>query len=115
MASEFLTVNSVDHQMAIQFALNTRTGAQNLDDPENLWRKTFQVVSTDAEPGSAMMALAMSEEASIPPGGAVYVAPRLFWRVSNDLDAVLSAGTMFSRIATVDQKLSTFLLFIIGT
>ena len=111
MTQEFLTINSADHEMAINLALATRTGAQNLDDPELLWRKVLDVVSTDAEVGSAMLVLDMEENQTIPPGGRVYVAPRLFLRTVNDLDRQLDTGDLFTAIATINQPLSTFLLF----
>ena len=111
LGAEFLTVNSVDHDMFYTAELNTRTGGHNLDDPENLWRKSWRIISTDAEPASAMMHLDLEEQADVPPGGVVYVAPRLFFRQTNDIDAQINAGGQFARIATISQPLSTFLLF----
>lgn len=111
MDTEFLTVNSADHAMEIGLQLNTRTGAHNLDDAEQIWRKDWAVVSTDAEPASAMMTLELEEGLDVVPGGKVYVAPRLFWRFANNLDRQVDTGDLFVRIATIAQPLTTFLLF----
>ncbi len=87
--------------------LNTRTGGFNLDDPENLWRQAA-FLAVNVTEGSSRDAL---EENSPPPGGQVYVAPRLFWRFTNNLDRQVDIGDLFVRIATIAQPLSTFLLF----
>lgn len=108
---EYLTIASgTDLLMAVRFALNTRTGAHNLDDPENLWRFAHTVVSQTAA-ATENSSEQFLEIHNPPEGGAVYVAPRLFWRFNNELDRQVDIGDMFTRIATVSQPLSTFLLF----
>ena len=103
-----------DLAIRVSFALNTRTGAQNLDDPENLWLAAFETdianVEATAGTGAAIVAQFESENDVIP-GGVVYVAPRLFFRLTNNMDRQIDTGDLFARIATVTQPLSTFLLF----
>ncbi len=109
-AVEFLTVGLADHAMTYDVQLNTRTGTHNLDDPENLWRKTWNQISPVITTVGSLTAL-FEEENDIPPGGVVYVAPRLFYRQENNIDATIATGALFTRIATIAQPLSTFLLF----
>ncbi len=115
MGSEFLTAtDNADLQIVGDLQLNTRTGGHNLDDPENIWRMLFRrdVANIEATAGTGTaIVIDTIERNDAPPGGQVYVAPRLFWRFSNDLDRQVDIGDLFVRIATVDQRLSTFLLF----
>ena len=115
LVTEFQTAaDNADLEMAVTFELNTRTGAQNLDDPENLWRASYAMLVANIE-ATAGTGTAISETMQssndIPPGGVVYVAPRLFFRFANDLDRQVDIGDLFARIATISQPLSTFLLF----
>lgn len=114
-AIEFLTAtDNADLSMDIDLQLNTRTGGHNLDDPENLWRTQFNAMVANIEAtagtGSAIFGL-FSGANDVPPGGLVYVAPRLFWRLTNNMDRQIDTGDLFTRIATINQPLSTFLLF----
>ncbi len=111
IATEYLTIASgVDHEMTSLLELNTRTGGFNLDDPENLWRhRVSLVVSIGAATEVAQAEILEINDLS--PGGVVYVAPRLFWRFSNELDRQVDTGDLMTRIATINQPLSTFLLF----
>ncbi len=109
--TEYLTAASgTDLEIIINMALNTRTGAQNLDDPENLWRAGY---TSEIQVAAATETTTQFffEENEVPPGGVVYVAPRLFFRVGNDMDRQIDTGDLFVRIATISQPLSTFLLF----
>lgn len=113
--AEFLTVpDNADLEILTDIALNTRTGVHNLDDPENLWSTFFRsiVANVEATAGTGTAVIADYEAHNdVPPGGVVYVAPRLFWRFINAMDRQVDTGDLFVRIATVDQRLSTFLLF----
>ncbi len=115
IAAEFLTVpDNADLDIGFQVELNTRTGAQNLDDPENLWRfrHTDVVANVEATAGTGTAVRGDWQTANrAPPGGIVYVSPRLFWRFTNTMDRQVDTGDLFARIATIMQPLSTFLLF----
>jgi len=110
LQQEMLTVGLADLEMTYRIELNTRTGGHNLDDPESLWRREYSniaaVITTVGEVVQDFM-----DKNDPPPGGRVYVAPRLFWRFVNNLDRQVDVGDLFVRIATVSQQLSTFLLF----
>lgn len=112
IGTEWQTMADVDLQIAADMELNTRTGAQNLDDPENLWRARYDIVTAVSSTAGTNMGTIETKEDNFPPkGGFVYVSPRLFWRFTNNLDSSVTAGQLFVRIATVSQRLSTFLLF----
>ena len=114
-AVEFLTApDNADLDIGFNVELNTRTGAQNLDDPENLWRfrATSSVANIEATAGVGTAIFGQWETKNrAPPGGVVYVAPRLFWRFTNQMDRQIDTGDLFARLATIGQPLSTFLLF----
>ena len=112
---EFLTAaDNADLDINAAFQLNTRTGDQNLDDPENLWRAAWRQpianIEAAANTGTAITAM-FSGINNVPIGGRVYVAPRLFWRFNNETDRQTDTGDMFAIIATISQRLGTFLLF----
>ena len=112
---EFLTVpDNADLDINITLELNTRTGGHNLDDVQNIWRfrnsQATPNVEATAGTGTAVTADFQSRH-DAPPGGVVYVAPRLFWRMNNEMDRQIDIGDLFARIATIDQRLTTFLLF----
>ena len=114
-STEFLTApDNADLEIAATLQLNTRTGLQNLDDPENLWQSTFfqevANIETTAGTGTAVTDSFFGANL-VPPGGVVYVSPRLFFRFINDMDRQVDTGDLFTRIATISQPLSTFLLF----
>ena len=112
---EYLTaIDNADLDITFSVELNTRTGVHNLDDPEQLMRLGFRTVIANIE-ATAGTGTAISQaykgENTVPKGGTVYVAPRLFFRVANAMDRQIDIGDMFVRIATINQPLSTFLLF----
>jgi len=111
-ATEYLTIASgVDHEITDLLELNTRTGGFNLDDPENLWRIRHSLVVSIGAATEVANAEIFGENDIQPGGGVVYVAPRLFFRFSNAMDRQVDTGDLMTRIATIDQPLSTFLLF----
>ena len=113
--TEFLTApDNADLDIGALLELNTRTGGFNLDDAENLWRARYFSPIANIEATAGVGTAVVGEFLGIndiPPGGLVYVAPRLFWRFTNALDRQVDTGDLFTRIATVNQPLSTFLLF----
>ncbi len=109
--TEFATAASAALSINHRLELNTRTGTHNLDDPEQLWRQVGDVEIVDFETAGPPIYLAFSDQKTPPPGGRVYVAPRLFWRFTNNLDRQVDIGDLFCIIATVAQPLTTFLLF----
>lgn len=111
MAVEFSTAASAALEISHRLQLNTRTGNHNLDDPEQLWRQEATLRIVDYEAAGPPVYAAFSDQRSPPPGGRVYVAPRLFWRFLNNMDRQVDTGDLFALIATVAQPLSTFLLF----
>jgi len=111
LGTEFATIASAAISIDSRLELNTRTGTHNLDDPEQLWRQETAGRMVDTEPASAMNWYLTSGTRDPPPGGRVYVAPRLFYRFLNNMDRQVDIGDLFALIATVAQPLSTFLLF----
>ena len=111
MVSEFLSVAGADHEMSARLSLATRTGDFSLDDAELIWRLGVSVVSAFQGTGEGENVMPFSDHKFPPPGGTVYVAIRLFWRFLNNLDRQVDTGDLFTAIATIDQRLSTFLLF----
>ena len=114
-STEFLTApDNADLDITLGMELNTRTGAQNLDDPENIWRSVFRqaIANVEATAGTgAAITGQFSGVREAPPGGVVYVSPRLFFRVTNSMDRQIDTGDLMALIATVSQRLSSFLLF----
>ncbi len=111
MAIEFATAASAALAMDGRLQLNTRTGNHNLDDPEALWRLDINYRVVDFETAGPPIYAGFTDHRTPPPGGRVYVAPRLFWRFTNNLDRQVDVGDLFALIATVAQPLTTFLLF----
>ena len=110
--TEFNTSSEADLEILAELQLNTRTGTHNLDDPENLWRMSIaQILTFAGVTAAGLSGMFAIEENEAPVGGQVYVAPRLFWRFTNAMDRQVDTGDLFARIATISQKLSTFLLF----
>ena len=115
MLLEFLTVpDNADLSASFILGINTRTGAHNLDDPQQLWRMQHGEVVANVEAtagtGTAVNAN-FGGMADVPPGGRVYVAPRAFQRFANDLDRQVDTGDLFGLWATINQRLGSFLLF----
>ena len=112
---EFLTAaDNADLDIDIILSLNTRTGVQNLDDPENLWRAQWfnEIANIEATAGTGTAIHDVFHGSNdVPPGGVVYVSPRLFFQTINNMDRQIDTGDLFVRIATISQPLSTFLLF----
>ncbi len=110
LSIEWLTLANADLEITYRIELNTRTGAHNIDDPESLWRvEHFTIGSQEAAVSNVLGEWVDRQDP--PPGGRVYVAPRLFWRFTNNMDRQVDAGDLFTRIATVAQPLTTNLLF----
>ncbi len=108
--TEHLTITTADHQMEILIQLNSRTGAFQYSDPEQIWR--WQLSTSVTAPTTA------TSQAMIPVLEALsygepelFVAPRLFWRLNNDIDATVNADVMHARMASISIRL-TFPLFV---
>ena len=113
--TEFTTApDNADLVIDALLEFNTRTGGFNLDDPENLWRfrrgQAVANVEATAGTGAAISADYLGIN-NVPPGGRVYVSPRGFWRFTNQMDRQVDTGDLFALLATIDQRLGTFLLF----
>lgn len=106
--TEIITLTT-DTALQVDLQLNTRTGIHAIDDPEQIWRSDIGV-SLNVTEGSQTNII-VDELRPAEPGGKVYVAPRLFWRFTNNLDRQVDIGDLFVRIYSVDQPLSAFLLF----
>jgi len=105
-ATERITITA-DIDLAYSIALNTRTGSHALEDPEFLWGDSVHEAINVTESSSQLY----RDRYEIPMEGEVYVAPRLFWRVTNNMDSSWSADQFGARIASINQRLS-FQLFI---
>ena len=110
MATEFLTISTADHQMELICSIATRTGVFNLPDPELIWRKLYSSAVT-APTTATSESLNPNIDETLYGEPFLYVAPRLFWRMQNDLDASLAISDVNIRFASVSVKL-TFPLFI---
>lgn len=103
-----LIADTADVQLSHVAELNTRTGAHGPESPEGLWREYVETTLNVTEgSGTGPNTAGFGP----PPGGDVYVAPRLFFRQTNNIDATRTAGASGARIASVDQPLS-FPIFI---
>lgn len=111
MVSEHLTIATADHEMQALVRLQTRTGALfSLSDPELLYRaRWFQGVTAPTTATSEATNIGFYETIYGEPE--LYVAPRLFWRFDNDLDATVSADALDGRISSMSRRL-TFQLFV---
>ena len=111
MISEHLTIATADHEMQALLRLQTRTGAAfSLSDPELLYRARWaQSVTAPTTATSEASNIAFYETVYGEPE--LYVAPRLFWRFDNDIDAVVSADALDGRISSMSKRL-TFELFV---
>ena len=112
MVAEHLTIGTSDHEMTARFRIATRTGQFEPDDPELIW--DFRVSQSVTAPTTA------TSEAFNPvtDGGNkmmgepfLYVAPRIFWRFDNSLDATINADALNVRWGSVSVNL-TFPIFI---
>ncbi len=105
MATEHLTRTTADHQISLRMTLATRTGAFTLGDPELIWAKNIdsseRAGATPVE--STPMVLDVEEVKYGEPF--LYVAPRLFFRFANDLDAAFAVGDLDIRIASISKRL----------
>ncbi len=110
LASEHLTIGTADHDMLLILTLASRTGAFGFQDPELLW--LWELTTAVTAPTTAT-----SESLNVMHSGLtlgepeLYVAPRLFFRTSNNIDATIVADAMSVRMASVSRRL-TFRLFI---
>ena len=103
-----LIADTADINLRNVLALNTRTGGFGPQSPEELWFQQFDYTLNITEgSGTGPTVQTMMP----PPGGDVYVAPRLFWREVNNLDATITADSWGVRIASISQRLS-FQVFI---
>lgn len=112
MATEHLTITTADHEMAALIRLQTRTGSTfSLSDPELLWRARWHaVVAAGATPvDNVVFNPGFYETLYGEPE--LYVAPRLFWRFDNDMDAQINADAWDGRVSSMSRKL-TFQLFV---
>lgn len=110
-ATEWLSVGGADHEVTNQVRLATRTGTFSLSDPELLYVQHLvalqATVGTDAGPS---LFLPHFEELTYGEPE-LYVAPRLFWRETNNMDATISADTLDARVSSMSRRL-TFNLFV---
>ena len=110
MATEHLTITTADHDMQLFLTLATRTGAFGLGDPEMIWQAILQTAVT-APTTATSESFQPTLEAVKYAEPFLYVAPRLFWRARNNIDATIAVGDLDARIGSVSVRLS-FPLFI---
>ncbi|MCJ2532013.1 MAG: hypothetical protein LN413_06925 [Candidatus Thermoplasmatota archaeon] len=100
-------ISAIDTLNEVTISISTRTGDFHIDDPE-LLANYYWASYTGVAEGSAEHA---TEHLKTAPGGEIYVAPRLFFRLDNDLAVSIVLNTQFVRIASISQPL-TFPVFI---
>lgn len=110
MNTEHLTIATADHQMEVLLQLNTRTGAFTYSDPEQLWRWQISTSVTAPTTATSQGMIPTVEDLSYGEPE-LYVAPRLFFRLNNDIDASILADVLHARIASIGIRLS-FELFV---
>lgn len=111
MGTEYLTAGAADHEMKAVIRLASRTGQFDFSDPELLWLIEYlhiqASIGTDAGPG-----IFNPHVEELKYGEAfMYVAPRLFWRLENNIDATISADALDARIFSMSRRL-TFRAFV---
>ncbi len=110
MQTEHLTISTADHEMLLRMTLATRTGAFVAGDPEMIWEYDLGQSSTAPTTATAQaLGLNMFQTKYAEPF--LYVAPRLFFRIVNNLDVAFSIGDMDIRMASISIRL-TFRKFI---
>jgi len=110
MQTEHLTIATADHEMLLRQTLATRTGAFVAGDPELIWEYDLGQSSTAPTTATAQaMQPNMFQTKYAEPF--LYVAPRLFYRIANNLDAAFGIGDMDIRMASISVRL-TFRKFI---
>ena len=110
MATEHLTITTADHTMSGIFSLQTRTGAFTKADPEIIdVYSALQAVTAPTTATSEALNPVIAHQAKGEPF--LYVAPRLFARFTNQLDATVTALDLQWLISSVSRRL-TFRLFI---
>ena len=110
LQAEHLTIATADHEMLLRQTLATRTGAFKAGDPELIWEYDLGQSSTAPTTATAQaMGLNMFQTKYAEPF--LYVAPRLFYRFLNNLDAAFSIGDLDIRMASISIRL-TFRKFI---
>ncbi len=110
LATEHLTIGTADHNMRMILSLNTRTGAFTLGDPESIYQCIYETAVT-APTTATSESFQPNIERTNYAEPFLYVAPRLFWRLENNMDASITTGQMDARIGSISVKL-TFPLFI---
>ncbi len=111
MGVEHLTVAGSDHTMDLLLTLASRTGAFTLADPELIHR--WHAAQVVAAGGTDTASIVFRPEVDFSPLSEpfLYVAPRLFFRIDNNIDASMVADAHSCRIYTMARRLS-FRLFI---
>ena len=111
MAQEHLTLGDADHEQTLSFRLNTRTGGFSLNDPELI--DQLDVTSVQADIGTSIGLTPLNPVIGQLHRGEpfLYVAPRLFFRFTNNGDQQMDASDFAIRIASISRRLS-FRLFI---
>ena len=115
MVTEYLAGTAADLEMQALVRLQTRTGALfSLSDPELLYRSRHLAAKnfiTGTATDAFLNDLDITFYETIYGEPELYVAPRLFWRFDNDLDATVSADALDGRISSISKRL-TFELFV---
>lgn len=108
---EALSMAGAEHTMDLLYTLASRTGAFTLADPELIHR--WHMLHVQEAGATDTAAVIMNPEVDFAPLSEpfLYVAPRLFFRINNNVDASLVADAQSCRIYTMARKLS-FRLFI---
>ncbi len=117
METEWQTLAfGTDHRIDLAQQLNTRTGAFGHAEPERLWgmqaRAAAASIASGTDAGGNFAVFDPHFEFPHVLGeGFLYVAPRLFWRTQNDLDASLAVNALNAKISSISVRLN-FPIFI---
>ncbi len=111
MTAEHQTIAGADHLMALRMTLATRTGAFVAGDPELIWEKEVGAVAAAGGTDTATFGFQPHVFETKYAEPFLYVAPRLFFRFANDLDAAFAIGDLDIRMASISKRL-TFPIFI---
>ena len=111
MQEEHLTASDADLEQRLVIQLNSRTGNFGLQDPEQLAISTWAATLADVGTSIGLVAQEIQTEHYKIGEAELFVAPRLFFRVVNDLDQTLAVDDLHCRVSSVSRRLS-FQLFI---
>ncbi len=106
MTTAHAALGTADFEQTVRFTLATRTGAFKFADPELIWAKdvSSSLALTATATGLEPLVINVAESDYGEPF--MYVAPRLFSRIANDLTVSIAVGDLDFRMASISVRLN---------